>query len=765
MAELVNYSRADLILLARECEVYIESTDGTRTIIKKIKESPDFDNDFTLAQIKVLSNDRVETERKNELERDRQYELEKLKLQPQSGMSSLNSSFREKKVATSLKSVMHKFDMENSDMTLYLNLFERQAKMAEIEETEWVNHLLGLLPVKLAEQIIKLPGDKITDYDFVKAKLLERFKLNAETLRTKFMNFQRPQGTLWKDLIFDLRTYLDGWLGTLEVKDFEGLKDLMITDQLKKRASPEMKEKFLDSWSKFCDPEILAEKFDDYESVRRINKKPWVVKNAEEKKTDKPRVFEKNRDRKNSGEKSFNWRDQNSRDQRDREKAYEKPRTLKCYECGSTEHLRPGCPKLKRKFDAKISHIVTQGDLGPSFEPYVMKGRVNEKGMAILRDTGASIDLAPSKVVDPNSFTGEFVWVKSPLSNDLACLPLANIRLELPEMGVVNTKAAVLEKSVNMDHYLLGNQTQLIINQKEIEPQQINAVVTRAQTAKLQEKRRETETPGGKEEPSAEITTIDAYELPQADAENPVGLIKVSREVFKDTQKKDPSLAECWKKGEKDNNEEFEIEREVLFRKVKDHRGVVRKQLVIPVELRLEILKLCHEGIAAHLGTTKTKDKILRYYFWPNIISDTEEFVKTCHPCQKVGKSGEMKKAPLKLVPIISEVFARLNVDIVGPLPESDNRNKYLLTAICLSSKYPDAIPLADVKSTSVIDALIQVFSRLGFPRELQMDLGTNFTSELTETFLEKFGIKAVHSSVHRPQSNAVERFHRTIKR
>ncbi|GBM83803.1 hypothetical protein AVEN_134510-1 [Araneus ventricosus] len=113
--------------------------------------------------------------------------------------------------------------------------------MVEIEETEWVNHPLGLLPVKLAEQIIKLPGDKITDYDFVKAKLLERFKLNSETLRTKFMNFQRPQGTLWKDLIFDLRTYLDGWLGTLEVKDFEGLKDLMITDQFERRASPEMK--------------------------------------------------------------------------------------------------------------------------------------------------------------------------------------------------------------------------------------------------------------------------------------------------------------------------------------------------------------------------------------------------------------------------------------------------------------------------------------------------------------------------------------------
>ncbi|GBL99556.1 hypothetical protein AVEN_68823-1 [Araneus ventricosus] len=232
--------------------------------------------------------------------------------------------------------------------------------MAEIEETEWVNHLLGLLPVKLADQVMKLPGDKITDYELVKAKLLERFKLNAETLRTKFMNFQRTQGTFWKDLIFDLRTYLDGCLGGLEVKHFEGLKDLMITDQLKKRASPEIKEKFLDSWSKFCDPEILVGKFNDYKSVRRMNKKRWLVKTAEERKADKPRDFDKNRGRKNSGDKSFNWRDQNSRDQRDREKAYEKHRTLKCYECGSTEHLKPGCSKLKRKFNAKISCIVVE---------------------------------------------------------------------------------------------------------------------------------------------------------------------------------------------------------------------------------------------------------------------------------------------------------------------------------------------------------------------------------------------------------------------
>ncbi|GFW29261.1 retrovirus-related Pol polyprotein from transposon 297 [Trichonephila clavipes] len=53
----------------------------------------------------------------------------------------------------------------------------------------------------------------------------------------------------------------------------------------------------------------------------------------------------------------------------------------------------------------------------------------------------------------------------------------------------------------------------------------------------------------------------------------------------------------------------------------------------------------------------------------------------------------------------------------------------------------------------------------IGFPREIQSDLGTSFTSELTTTFFNKFGIKVTRSSVSHPQSNAVERVHRTIKR
>ncbi|GFW76970.1 hypothetical protein TNCV_2593511 [Trichonephila clavipes] len=144
---------------------------------------------------------------------------------------------------------------------------------------------------------------------------------------------------------------------------------------------------------------------------------------------------------------------------------------------------------------------------------------------------------------------------------------------------------------------------------------------------------------------------------------------------------------------------------------------------------------------------------------------DLEEFVKTCDSCQRVGKPRDKAKAPLKLVPIISEVFSKINIDAVGPLPVSTKQNGYVITSICIASKYPEAIPVESITSPNVIDALLSIFSRIGFPREIQSDLGTSFTSELTTTFFNKFGIKVTRSSASQPQSNAVERVHRTIKR
>ncbi|GBM54090.1 Retrovirus-related Pol polyprotein from transposon 412 [Araneus ventricosus] len=265
-------------------------------------------------------------------------------------------------------------------------------------------------------------------------------------------------------------------------------------------------------------------------------------------------------------------------------------------------------------------------------------------------------------------------------------------------------------------------------------------------------------------EPEA-IITDDPHSLTLPPAEK-IGerIVEMSSEELREAQRGCSTLQACFLQAERWNSD-FRVEGDMLFKESKDHFGNVSLQVVIPQVYRDKILALCHEGTSSHLGVRKTKDRLLKHYFWPNCIKEIEGYVRSCDTCQRMEKGNDKIKAPLKLVPIITEVFSKMNIDAVGPFPTSLKGNSYLLTAICMSLRYPDAIPVADISSISVTDALLEIFSRMGLPREIQSDLGSSFTSFLTSEFFDRFGIKVTHSSVHHPQSNPVERFHRTIKR
>ncbi|GFW00961.1 hypothetical protein TNCV_1761991 [Trichonephila clavipes] len=159
------------------------------------------------------------------------------------------------------------------------------------------------------------------------------------------------------------------------------------------------------------------------------------------------------------------------------------------------------------------------------------------------------------------------------------------------------------------------------------------------------------------------------------------------------------------------------------------------------------------------------EDDLLGEYVW--LKSPLDEICH-CLPLAKIKiktKKGEFyTKAAIKQDSSDNDLYLLGNR--TAELLESDEQGMHLVNAVVTrTSKYPEAIPVESITSPNVIDALLSIFSRIGFPREIQSDLGTSFTSELTTTFFNKFGIKVTRSSVSHPQSNAVERVHRTIKR
>ena len=104
-------------------------------------------------------------------------------------------------------------------------------------------------------------------------------------------------------------------------------------------------------------------------------------------------------------------------------------------------------------------------------------------------------------------------------------------------------------------------------------------------------------------------------------------------------------------------------------------------------------------------------------------------------------------------------------IDCVGPLPITRPGNQYLSTIVCAATHFPEAIPLRNIKAATIIKALINFFTMVGLPEEIQSDQGSNFMSVIFQQVVYQLGATQVKSSAYHPESQgALERFHSTLK-
>jgi hypothetical protein len=101
------------------------------------------------------------------------------------------------------------------------------------------------------------------------------------------------------------------------------------------------------------------------------------------------------------------------------------------------------------------------------------------------------------------------------------------------------------------------------------------------------------------------------------------------------------------------------------------------------------------------MGRDKTAKRILYRFYWPTPFRDIAEYCRTCPECQRTN--GQKKpRAPLISLPIMGEPFQRIAMDIVGPLPKSRGRNRYILVLCDYATRYPEAIPMHSVDAEAV---------------------------------------------------------------
>ena len=188
--------------------------------------------------------------------------------------------------------------------------------------------------------------------------------------------------------------------------------------------------------------------------------------------------------------------------------------------------------------------------------------------------------------------------------------------------------------------------------------------------------------------------------------------------------------------------------------------GVIRP--FVPEQFRKTIFDKIHQ--LSHPGIKASINLIKHRFVWSGMKKDITSWVRTCLTCQS-NKIQRHNFSEFKAYPLPNARFQEINLDIVGPLPQS-NGYSYMLTVIDRYTRYLSAIPMKDATTLSVIEAFMHGYiSHFGVPNVLTTDRAAQFESALFSQLLQFLGCQRNRTTSYHPQSNGlVENAHRRLK-
>ena len=189
------------------------------------------------------------------------------------------------------------------------------------------------------------------------------------------------------------------------------------------------------------------------------------------------------------------------------------------------------------------------------------------------------------------------------------------------------------------------------------------------------------------------------------------------------------------------------------------------EQIVLPKPLRQRVLYIAHYSKSAgHPGGTRLYATLRKQFYWPGMAPDAYATVRNCVECAKRRIKLRRHHSFLRLFPA-KRPGEHVAIDILGPLPRTQNGYQYVLCMTDRYSKMALVQPLTNITALTVARAFCKEWVyHYGQPTFLLSDRGSQFTSEFFGAVCDTLNVRQAFTSAYHPQTNGqVERFNRTL--
>lgn len=180
--------------------------------------------------------------------------------------------------------------------------------------------------------------------------------------------------------------------------------------------------------------------------------------------------------------------------------------------------------------------------------------------------------------------------------------------------------------------------------------------------------------------------------------------------------------------------------------------------VILDISRQDKLISECHSGLgkfgsmaamSGHLGRDKCYASLSQRYYFPIMRDRVSFYIKYCHNCQLVTQR-KLEKVPvtMKAIPVPSEAWTQIGVDLIGPLKKTKHGNQYICTVVDYFTKFVEACPLPNKTGAEVGCFLYKLITRYGVMKTTITDQG-----KYESNFLF-FCYKLRHEPTHQSRKN-----------